>query len=59
MSPVSNKFKNAFNEHTEKLCVQAVEDARQASALKNIDKPRKGQAAENPAVLLAQELNAC
>ena len=32
MSPVSDKFKHAFEKHT--LCIQAVQDARQASALK-------------------------
>ena len=36
MSPASNKVKNAFKKHTEKLCIQAVQDARQASAWQQI-----------------------
>ena len=41
MNPVSNKFKNAFQKHTEKLRIQAVQDAMQASALKLMEKLEK------------------
>ena len=41
MSVVSNKSKNGFTKHTKKLCLQAVQDARQASALKVIKKREK------------------
>ena len=37
MSPVSNKFKNASEKHAEKLCIQAVQDAWQASASKILE----------------------
>ena len=36
MRPVSNKFKSAFKTHTEKPCILAVQDARQASAWQQI-----------------------
>ena len=63
MSPVSNKFENAVEKHTEKLCIQAVQDARQASALK-MTKRRENTGSWKPcfsksktAVLLTLEIN--
>ena len=59
MSPVSNKFKNGFNKQRKNLCIQAVEDARQASAvkiMKNREKYRQVKALfskKKIAVLLA------
>ena len=46
MSPVSNKFENAFEKHTEKLCIQAVQAARQASALKIMKRREKDKQVE-------------